>query len=145
MHLTQIWRSLLARHMILSQGAWLHNEFCRVAKLRSFRPGSSSLHYIVLPPAFLCVRQDRCDDDDNGKISFDEFARGFVNEALGPQACATVLSKPLGSQLLDVVTQLNKAMQGTLAQLSRVFFPTIVVPPTGFVLNLCGQCGAAGF
>ena len=83
----------------------------------------------------MCVSQDRCDDDDNGKISFDEFARGFVNEALGPQPCATVISKPLGSQLLDVVTQLNKAVQGTLAQLSRVFFPTIVVPPTGFVLN----------
>ena len=88
-----------------------------------------------------CVRQDRCDDDDNESISFDEFVRGFVNEALGSQ-CATVFSKPLGSMLLDVTQQLNMAMQGTLAQLSRVFFPTVVVPPPGCVLNLCAQCGA---
>ena len=90
----------------------------------------------------MCVRQDQCDEDNNNAISFDEFVRGFVNEALGPQPCATVISKPLGSQLLDVVTQLNMAMQGTLAQLSKVFFPTIAVPPTGCVLNLCAQCGA---
>ena len=86
--------------------------------------------------------EHRFDDDNNNAISFDEFVRGFVNEALGPQACATVLSKPLGSQLLDVVTQLNRAMLVTFEKLSKVFFPTIVVPPTGCVLNLCAQCGA---